>query len=159
MPALYANLFKRPGAVLRELDGSLSEWAQALGLLALIVLFNAVFTVLFRSGDLLPELWSAVQSAVLFSLVLSISLLLTLRLVASWPGRWLTVHTASIVVMLPLALGPVPVVGLLAVVVSFLLVYRVVRDLAGQTPGRSVLLTLIVWVLIATVAVIYTRAV
>ncbi|MFO7581420.1 hypothetical protein [Guyparkeria sp.] len=159
MPALYANLLKRPAAVLRELDGTLSEWLQALGLLVLIILFNAVLTLWFRSGDFLGELMSAAQSAALFSVVLSISVLVTLRLVSSWSGTWFAAHTASIVIMLPLILGAVPVVGMLAVLASFVLVYRLVRDLSGQGAGRSVLLTVIVWSLIATVALIYTRAV
>ncbi|WP_019625177.1 hypothetical protein [Thioalkalivibrio sp. ALJT] len=157
MASLYSKLVRRPLQVLEELEGGVAEWLQGLGLLLLIVVLNTLLGLLAGERDVVAEFLSGLQAALLFSLLLAVSVWLVLALVLGRIESPLKFHVASIIIMLPLILGPIPVMGVLAVIATFGLVYVLFRQTSGLSARMAVSLMLLVWAIIAVIAMVYGR--
>ncbi|WP_024329507.1 hypothetical protein [Thioalkalivibrio sp. ALR17-21] len=157
MASLYSKLVRRPLGVLEELEGGVAEWLQGVGLLLVIVVLNTALSLLAGAKTPVEEFLEALQAAVSFSVLLAASVWVVLALVLGRTESPLKIHAASIIIMLPLILGPVPVMGLIAVLVTFGLIYVLLHQIARLSRGQAAGLMLLVWAIIAVVAVAYAR--
>lgn len=157
MATFYSNLVNRPSTALRDMNGTVAEWLQALLLLVVIAVLNTAVSIAVRGGAVADEFLEASVSAGVFSLLLAGSVWLVLAVALGRFQSPLRVHAGAVLIMTPLVLGPVPVLGLLAVLATFLLVYPLVRQMADVSGRAGIALTLLVWAIIAVVALAYGR--
>ncbi|AGA34150.1 hypothetical protein TVNIR_2507 [Thioalkalivibrio nitratireducens DSM 14787] len=147
----------RPRSTLRSLDDGLGQLLAGWLLLFGIVLVNVLVGLLVGRDDAAGRLLEAVRTAVLVALLVPSVFWLLLRGLTPWHGGWQRLHVAVILAMLPLALGSVPVLGLVAAGAMFALLLLIPLDVAQQPPLRAVVLWLLMLGGLVAVALAYNR--
>lgn len=154
---LLQGSFTAPRATLRQLSGSQMEWSGALIILLGIILLNTLLALAMGREGLGAQFLSSAQSAILASLAAATVIWLLAQLLCAVRLAWQRVHTATILIMIPLVLGPVPVLGQLMLLVVAGLIALIYRDVAGQPLNRSLLLTAMTWAALVALGLIGTR--
>ncbi|WP_421620916.1 hypothetical protein [Alkalilimnicola ehrlichii] len=154
---LLSGLVSTPRSTLRTLSGSWTEWGGALVILAGIILLNTLLALLMGREGLGTQLLDSARSGVLTSIATATVAWLLLLLLCAVRVPWQRVHTATILIMIPLVLGPVPVLGHLMLLLFAGLVVVVIQEVGEQPINRSLLLTGLTWVALIALALVATR--
>ncbi|ABI57491.1 hypothetical protein ACN2MM_11500 [Alkalilimnicola ehrlichii MLHE-1] len=154
---LLQGVVTAPRTTLRQLSGSWTEWSAALLILAGIILLNTLMALAMGREGLGTQLLSGAQSAILASLATATVIWLLVQLLCAVRIAWQRVHSGTILIMIPLILGPVPVLGHLMLLAFAGLIALVFLDVAEQPRNRSLLLTGLTWVALIALALVGAR--
>lgn len=154
---LLSGIVSAPRSTLRKLSGSWTEWGGGLVILAGIILMNTLMALAMGREGLGTQLLDSARSGILTSLATATVAWLLLLLLCAVRVPWQRVHTATILIMIPLILGPVPALGHLMLLLFAGLVVVVIQEVAAQPLGRSLLVTGLTWVALIALALVATR--